>query len=267
MDRRQLVIPDFQPAGLPDPRQGPFDDPADLAQATAVGRPLSRQVVLDAPLLEALSIPRRAVLPVAVQGLRLPPRAAAPPPDRRDVVYQVHRLERLVAVGRGDAQGQRRALAIDEQVPLGAFFGPIRGVLAGEDPPKTARKLWLSTQQCSQSMPSSCPTRCSRACNSFFQTPRRCQCRSRRQQVMPEPQPISRGSISQGMPLRRTKTMPVRQARSSTGGRPRRPGRARWRGSSGWTTSHSSSGTRGRVMAHLPSATIATGSHTARHFC
>src|SRR5262249_2012381 len=43
MNRRQLVIADFQPPGLADPRQGPFDHPADLAQPTAVRRPLPRQ--------------------------------------------------------------------------------------------------------------------------------------------------------------------------------------------------------------------------------
>src|SRR4051812_49882905 len=50
--------------------------------------------------------------------------------------------------------------------------------------------------------------------------PASCQSLSRRQQVMPEPQPISCGSISQGMPLFSTNRMPVRAARSSTGGRP-----------------------------------------------
>jgi hypothetical protein len=164
----------------------------------------------------------------------------------------VHRFERLVAVGPGNAHGQRGAFAIDQQVPFRAFFGPIRGVFAGEDPPKTARKLWLSTQQCSQSMPFSCPTRWSRACRSFSQTPRRCQYRSRRQQVTPEPQPISWGSISQGIPLRRTKTMPVRQARSSTGGRPRLPDRALCRGRRGAMASQSSSGTSGSAMAAPP---------------
>src|SRR5262249_26962178 len=153
------------------------------------------------PLLEALLIPRRAVPPVPVQGLRLPPRPAALALDRRDVVHQVHRLQRLVAGGPGDPQRQRGALAIDEPVTLRAFFGPIRGVWAGQRPPKTARELWLSTQQCSQSMPFSWPTRWSIACRSFFQMPRRCQCRSLRQQVTPEPQPISWGSISQGVPL------------------------------------------------------------------
>jgi hypothetical protein len=252
MHRRQPIVTDLQAPCLADPGEGALHDPADFAQAAAVGRPLLRQMVFDPALFEALMIPRRAVLPVPIQGLRFPPRATAPPPDRRDVVHEVHRFERFVAVGPGEAQGQGRPLAIDEQVPFGAFFGPIRGVFAGEDPPKTARKLWLSTQQCSQSMPFSCPTRWSRACSSFFQTPRRCQYRSRRQQVTPEPQPISCGSISQGMPLRNTKTIPVRQARSSTGGRPRLPGRALCRGSSGAMASQRSSGTNGSAMAAPP---------------
>jgi len=58
---------------------------------------------------------------------------------------------------------------------------------------------------------------------SSCQIPHSCQSRSRRQQVMPEPHPISCGSISQGIPLRRTNTMPVRHcpvcyARSSAFG-------------------------------------------------
>jgi hypothetical protein len=93
--------------------------------------------------------------------------------------------------------------------------------------------------------------------------PRRCQYRSRRQQVTPEPHPISWGSISQGMPLRRTKTIPVRQARSSTGGRPRLPGRARGRGSRGRTASHNSSGTSGPGIAASNDPEWAAGHCTA----
>src|SRR5215831_11707584 len=135
MDGRQLVIPNLQPAGLPDPGQGPLDHIADLAETAPVRRPRGRPVVLDPPLLEALMIPRRAVLSVPVQRLRLPPRPPTPPPDGRDVIHEVHRLQRLVAVGPGDAHGQRRAFAIDEQVPLGALFAAIGGVFAGEYPP------------------------------------------------------------------------------------------------------------------------------------
>jgi hypothetical protein len=52
------------------------------------------------------------------------------------------------------------------------------------------------------------------------QMPASCQSRNRRQQVMPEPQPSSCGSISQGMPLRSTKRIPVKQARSGQRGLP-----------------------------------------------
>jgi hypothetical protein len=69
------------------------------------------------------------------------------------------------------------------------------------------------------------------------QTPASFQSRSRRQHVMPLPQPISWGSISQGMPLLKTKRMPVRAARSGTGGRPPFGLRRRF-GSSGAIRAH-----------------------------
>ena len=47
-----------------------------------------------------------------------------------------------------------------------------------------------------------------------------CQSRKRRQQVIPEPQPSSCGSISQGIPLRNRNTIPARHARSAKRGLP-----------------------------------------------
>lgn len=60
---------------------------------------------------------------------------------------------------------------------------------------------------------------------------------------MPEPQPSSFGSIHQGMPLRSTNTMPVRQARSDKRGRPPR-GFGTGDGRNGSTKSQSLSGWR-----------------------
>jgi len=78
-------------------------------------------------------------------------------------------------------------------------------------------------------------------------TPARCQSRRRRQHVIPDPQPSSWGSICQGMPLRRTKTMPVRHARSETRGRP--PcGRRAGIGKNGSTRSHNGSGRSAAVI-------------------
>jgi hypothetical protein len=62
-----------------------------------------------------------------------------------------------------------------------------------------------------------------------------CQARSRRQQVMPEPHPISCGSISQGIPDYRTNRMPVSTRLSSNGLRPGCVLRRRLTGNSGWT--------------------------------
>jgi hypothetical protein len=68
-----------------------------------------------------------------------------------------------------------------------------------------------------------------------------CQSRKRHQHVIPDPHASSCGSICHGMPLRRTKTMPVRHARSDTRGRP--PfGRGGELGRSGSTRSHNASG-------------------------
>ena len=65
--------------------------------------------------------------------------------------------------------------------------------------------------------------------------------------VIPDPQPISCGSISQGMPLFSTKMMPVSAARFGSGRRP--PfGFGRSGGNSGSISIHNPSGTRGLAM-------------------
>jgi hypothetical protein len=101
----------------------------------------------------------------------------------------------------------------------------------------------LSTQARLQSIALARPRRSSRTRCSRCQMPAACQSRSRRQHVIPEPQPISCGSISQGMPLFRTNKMPVSAARCGSGGRP--PfSLGRSGGSSGSITAHNSSGIR-----------------------
>jgi len=259
MYRRQSIVADLEPPRLPDPSQPALHDVPHGTQTTAMRSPGLPQVIRDTPFLQSLPVPPGAIGPIPVQGLRLAAWPAPRPVDRWDVVEQRQCLRGIGAVRPGEAHGQGGAVAIDEQVPFRAFFGPIRGVFAGKYPPKTARIDWLSTQALSQSISPSRPRRSSSACSSFFQTPRRCQYRKRRQQVTPEPQPISRGRSSQGRPVLRTKTMPVRQARSSTGGRPRLPGWALCRGRSGWIVSQSSSGTKGPAMAAPPTNARATG--------
>jgi hypothetical protein len=266
MDRGQSLVTDLQSPRLPDPRQRPFHHPTDRAQPAPMRRTLPRQVVLDPSPLEPLPVARGPVLPVAVQRVGPTAATATRLSDRRNRVEQRHRQERLVPLGTRDLHRQGGAVAVYEEMAFRAFFRPIRGVWAGEDPPKTARYVWLSTTAFDQSRRPSRPRRSSKAVKSFFQTPRRCQYRSRRQQVTPEPQPISWGNIHHGIPLWRTKMIPVRQARSPTGGRPRLPGLALCRGRRGSMISHNSSGTKGRAIAHLQSAALGHWNCTARYF-
>src|SRR2546423_14995320 len=83
--RWQSLVTDLQASCLADPGERALHDPADFAQAAAVWRPLPRQVVFDPSLVEALMIARRAILAGPIQGFRLPPRVAPPPPGRRDI--------------------------------------------------------------------------------------------------------------------------------------------------------------------------------------
>jgi hypothetical protein len=149
----------------------------------------------------------------------------------------------VVAVGRAQAHPERRAPAVDHKVALRARFAAIRWVRAGLGAPLFAATAALSS---AARLQSSCPASESRSSStrcSPVQTPASCQSRNLRQQVMPE-QPSSRGSISQGMPERRTKTIPAKAARSSQRGRPPL-GLGGSEGSSGSMAAQRSSETRG----------------------
>ncbi len=151
MDRRQFVVADLQSSRLPDPRQRPLHDPADLAQPAAVRCSRPRQVVLDPSPLQPLAVARRPVLPVAVQGIRPTASAAARLADQRDVIEQRHRQERFVPVGTRDPHRQRVPFPLTSRWRFEPFlarsvgFGPVRAPQKRRDnsgcppPPSTSR--------------------------------------------------------------------------------------------------------------------------------
>jgi hypothetical protein len=152
-------------------------------------------------------------------------------------------------VGLGQNDIDRDALRLDEQMVFAARLTAIGWVRSTFFPPCTAltdelsatareKSIWSAARSWSSS------TRCS-----FFHTPALCQARSRRQQVMPEPHPISCGSISHGLPDCKTNRMPVNTRRSSSGLRPGCVLRRRLTGNNGWTISHSSSSTSSRAIS------------------
>jgi hypothetical protein len=119
-----------------------------------------------------------------------------------------------VSLGQNDID--RDALRVDEEVVLAAGLTAIGWVRSTFFPPCTARTDELSAttrEKSSLSTPRSLSSsiRCS-----LRHTPAFCQARTRRQQVIPGPHPISCGSISHGIPDCKTNRMPVRTCLSAS---------------------------------------------------
>ena len=176
--------------------------------------------------------------------------------NRRNGPNQRQQLRHIVSVGPRDYARERDALRVGEKVVLAPRLTAIGWVRSSFFPRCMARTDELSTtarakSSWSRRRNSANSTSC-RRCH----TPVSCQSLSRRQQVTPEPQPISWGSISQGMPLLSTNRMPLSASRWPTG---LRPAYCRLRfscgGSNGSISFHKASSTRGLPKHHLHHAT------------
>jgi hypothetical protein len=152
-----------------------------------------------------------------------------------------------VGVGSRKADSERDTASIDDQVVLGTGLATVGRVRPALLAPLLARTLRLSRLARLQSIAASSPSQLRTLACKRSQTPATCQSLSRRQHVAPLPQPSSFGSSRQGHPVRRTKTMPPRAARSGTRGRPPL-GLGGSFGKRGSMASQRSSGTRGSLM-------------------
>jgi hypothetical protein len=209
----------------------------------------------------------RVVRAVALDARRAEARAPALALERRDGVDEREELGDVVSIRTRERDHQRDALCFGEDMVLAARTGAIRRIGTRLEPPFTARMLELSTTARDQSIAPAWWNASSSARWIFFHAPAACQSRSRRQQVIPDPQPISLGRYSQGQPLISTKMIPVRAARSGTRGRPVFWGERR--GRCGSISSHSASSSKGFAIVGPPcptdEATLRAG---ARHaFC
>ena len=174
----------------------------------------------DAQLAQVGAATRKVIALVGMQLVRPPARPAALSSHQWQGIDQLLEDHRIVPIGTGDAEHQRDALAVRDDVALAAKLAPVRWVGAGVLAPRGLATLAPSMQaRLKSSLPaprnSSSSSRC-RRCH----TPAACQSRRRRQHVMPLPKPSSWGSSSQGMPVRKTNKMPFRAISSLTRGRP-----------------------------------------------
>jgi hypothetical protein len=212
------LVANREPAILRKAGQRAFHDPPVTPQSLARVDPASGDAWGYAPPSQGFSTTREVVSLVGVELVGTLPRSAGTttrPLDRLDAIHSLIQDLRVVDVCGGEHYRQWDASSVRNKVALRARFSLIRRIRSGFRAPLLAGMLAESREACSQSIRSASPRRSSKMRCSLSHTRASCHSRKRRQQVIPEPQPISWGSISQGMPLLSTKTMHVRAARSS----------------------------------------------------
>ena len=262
MDIGAAFVTDHQPTEPVEPPQTALNHPAEVAEVLTGVDARPSNAWTDATLAQGLAIRAGGIGFVGVQlggPLAGPTRTSTWSMDRLDRIDYVFEERTFVDVGSREPDGEWGAPAVDHKMALRARFAAIRWIrtdLFGRTAPPLAGVMALSTLARDQSIWSASPSRSSRARCKPCQTPAACQSRSRRQQVMPQPQPSSAGRYSHGMPVLSTNRMPVRAARSETRGRPPLALGGSG-GNSGSTMAHSSSGTN--VFTPALSANTAPG--------
>ena len=200
MDVGAPFVADGQPPEPVEPGQGALDHPA---VATRVARWTRSPCGRCGPGCGGGAAPGGSA------GCRRPCRRAAWPGacgaarwalDRRDGIEQLLEDGRVVAVGAGQERGERDAAPVDHNMALRARFAAIRRVRADQLRPPFGRDAGTVQAGPAPVDPVGFAQPVQQRPVQASQTPASCQSRSRRQQVMPEPQPSSWGSISQGMP-------------------------------------------------------------------
>jgi hypothetical protein len=241
------LIPDPQPAEPIQPRSGAFHHPAVAPQSLTAVTEAASNAWLYSSAAKFLAKGLRVIGFVGVQLHGSLPRSTSHLPYRFNSIYAAKHHPCVMHVGAADDYRERDALGFDHNMALRARFAAIRRIGAGSCPPFGAGTVNESTDARLQSSLSASASRSSRAWCNLCQTPAWCHSRNLRQQVEPDPQPISLGSQDQGNPVRSTKMMPRNASRLETRGRPPL-GLAGSGGSSGSTTVQSSSLTMGLAI-------------------
>jgi len=253
MDVRPPFVSDAQPAVLMQPRQRPFDDPPVYTQPAAVFGASLRKNGLDASTAKELPVRFGIIRSIPLHRVGLVAGVASASRDSRNRIDQRNQLSDIVTVRPGQSGGQRDAVGVADHVMFAPQFPSIRWIRPRLRPPKTARTDELSTTARDQSIESASESLARSTLWISCHTPFLCQSRRYRQHVIPEPQPISWGSISHGIPLRSTNRIPVNTFRRSKGLLPGYRRRRRLGGGRiGSISSHSSSETSSRLMCRPP---------------
>lgn len=253
MNEVQPFVAHLQAPELVQPCDRAFDHPARLAQSAAMRGAPPGQNRRNAQSAKRAAVGGGVVGAVALDTIGALPGAPAPAGERWDGNDEGKELGYIMGIGRRERRRERDTPCIADEMVLAARFAPVGGIRSGFFPPCMARTEELSTTVrdhsiCSAACKRVSNTRCNRA-----HTPARCHATKRRQQLTPEPQPISSGSAAHGMPVRSTNRMPVSACRWVMGLRP------------GWVRRlRFSFGNNGSMSCHSASSRIGLGMNILR---
>jgi len=202
------------------PSDRAFYYPPGFSQTTAMRRAASGNERSNPSSMQRTAITVVIVATIGLDQRRLSLGCPGLARDRRNRIHQRQQLGNVVSVSLGQDHRNRDAFRIRKEVMLRAGTTAIGWVRSRFFPAPTARMEELSAMARLKSIRSASRSldnsiRCKRS-----HTPASCQSLSRRQQLDPLPQPISRGNMFQGIPERNTNRIPVSAARSGTGMRP-----------------------------------------------
>jgi len=256
MDIQPSLISNGQPAEAVEPCERALHNPSVPPQLLAAFDTSPGYAWRDASLAKSLPISFRVVPFVCVQLVRSLAWSTSFASERRNSIHHLLQHRGIRHISTCAFQRQRYSSSADHKMALRAWFSLIRRIWATRllfcFPFFTPLALTVceSKEALDQSIsPSWLRVSSSSLCN-FSHTPAFSQSRRRRQQVIPDPQPISWGSISHCKPDLSTNTMPVSAARFGIRGRPPL-GLGGSEGNSGSITSHNSSGINAFAMPNF----------------
>ena len=220
MDLGKSLVADSKTMEIMEPSMSTFDYPSIFSKATAMLSAALRKNGFDTPIAQFLSVYFGVVSAIGIDDLRLLQRASADTTDGWNRINERQQLCDVMAISTGQDDRERHPICIGSDMVLGARSPTIYGVRPSFWPAPMARTEDESRITREKSIwPAVRNSASSSSCNRSH-TPASCQSRKRRQQVTPEPQPISAGRSRQRIPVRNTNKMPLNAARSGTGLRP-----------------------------------------------
>ena len=241
------LVAHAQAAKAVEPGERAFHDPAMAAELLRTVLPATSDAWRDPTLAQGCPAARVVVALVGVQLLGPVAWTTSMSSDGRDGIESYLQHLGVMHVGGRKYGGQGQPATLYHKVVLRARAAASDRTRAGFLAPFGAGTEHESKQARLQSSRAASAKRCKSTWCRAAHTPASCQSRSRRQHVMPEPQPISGGNNSQGVPVRSTKTRPVSTARSEMRSLPPR-GRGGTGGSNHSTSFHNASLTSGLAM-------------------